>query len=415
MKKLCITLSLAMAALLSFSAVTWAQEASVFDSVENVVIRAYIVPGTSGSISCSEATPCSAYLEVRNSDGNFLVTSNYAPDGIIVKDVSTGQTVPPDSSGPNNKYLLHDNNLTNSDISMYLDSDSGITYVFCTDDTWHVMKFQITNSANVVDGECGTTKNSCTSGTFEDAPDSDTTYYWNCNGINGGNNASSCSLEIPVDGQCGTTMNSCASGTFRDDDDTPTQSKWSCLGAYNGQDASCSVTKVNGVCGTANGQSFTTLSSTSANLCSSGTVSSFQGNGPWSWICQGSNGGSNSPTCQATTAAQSDLTVTSYSAPGMVSSSYSFSATVTVANMGLAASGPFNVRIYISSEVPANGTMRVSGLAPGESRTLNFTGLRINGLPVHTYYRNRAVADADNEVSESNEDNNESSRWVEVM
>ncbi len=50
---------------------------------------------------------------------------------------------------------------------------------------------------------------------------------------------------------------------------------------------------VNGTCGSASGQSFSTLNSGSANLCAAGTVASFAGTGPWTWGCNGSNGGTN--------------------------------------------------------------------------------------------------------------------------
>jgi hypothetical protein len=39
-------------------------------------------------------------------------------------------------------------------------------------------------------GTCSTTLNTCTSGTFSDVTDSSTNYLWNCNGLNGGTNAS---------------------------------------------------------------------------------------------------------------------------------------------------------------------------------------------------------------------------------
>lgn len=46
---------------------------------------------------------------------------------------------------------------------------------------------------------------------------------------------------------------------------------------------------VNGVCGNANGK----VSDTApiANLCVTGMASAVVGSGPWSWVCQGSNGG----------------------------------------------------------------------------------------------------------------------------
>lgn len=56
---------------------------------------------------------------------------------------------------------------------------------------------------------------------------------------------------------------------------------------------------VNGVCGTANGGTFSTPPAT--DLCAAGTASPLPtGAGPWSWICLGSGGGANSPLCSAT-------------------------------------------------------------------------------------------------------------------
>jgi len=65
---------------------------------------------------------------------------------------------------------------------------------------------------------------------------------------------------------------------------------------------------VNGACGSANGQSFSTLTSTSPNLCSAGTVGSFSGTGPWSWRCNSTNGGTYA-TCSATLSQQTTGTL----------------------------------------------------------------------------------------------------------
>jgi len=49
------------------------------------------------------------------------------------------------------------------------------------------------------------------------------------------------------------------------------------------------LSPVNGVCGSSNESSFSSIPTT--NLCSYGTASSLSGSGPWSWSCAGLNGG----------------------------------------------------------------------------------------------------------------------------
>jgi len=62
----------------------------------------------------------------------------------------------------------------------------------------------------------------------------------------------------------------------------------------NSGSPTCNLTPVNGLVGSDNGQSFTTLPATDVNLCAAGTASNFTitatGWG-WSWSCAGSNGG----------------------------------------------------------------------------------------------------------------------------
>ncbi len=48
---------------------------------------------------------------------------------------------------------------------------------------------------------------------------------------------------------------------------------------------------INGVCGSANGTSTPTAPTGAANLCSKGTATAVSGLGPWSWSCNGLNGG----------------------------------------------------------------------------------------------------------------------------
>lgn len=62
-----------------------------------------------------------------------------------------------------------------------------------------------------------------------------------------------------------------------------------------------SPTAVNGACGTATTQTFSSTppAGTQYTLCSSGTASAVSGTGPWTWTCIGLNGGTSSNTCTA--------------------------------------------------------------------------------------------------------------------
>ncbi len=110
-----------------------------------------------------------------------------------------------------------------------------------------------------------------------------------------------------------TDSNLCSSGTVSGFTGTGPWT-WGCNGSGGGSStsstactASKSVTAVNGACGSANGQSFASLTSASSNLCSTGTVASFSGTGPWSWGCNGSGGG----TSTSVAACAASLTLTS--------------------------------------------------------------------------------------------------------
>ncbi|MDD4409793.1 MAG: hypothetical protein PHW52_04040 [Candidatus Pacebacteria bacterium] len=170
----------------------------------------------------------------------------------------------------------------------------------------------------VIEGKCGAangqvfsetpTENLCASGTVSFRGLDGSKWYWSCNGSNGGTNAE-CSASkkiVTVNGKCGyangqsfsTTPNQylCTSGTvnFRGLDGSKWY--WSCNGSNGGTNAECSANKVsktvNGECGISNGQSFETAPTT--NLCSKGVIN-FRGldGSKWYWSCQGVNGGTN--------------------------------------------------------------------------------------------------------------------------
>ncbi len=114
----------------------------------------------------------------------------------------------------------------------------------------------------------------------------------------------------PTNGSCGadngkalsnTPVNLCSAGSATNVSGNGPWA-WSCLGQNGGSNASCSATKsvtppnpVNGSCGSDNGK---TLDTPPTALCIAGTASNVSGNGPWSWSCNGQNGGS-SATCAA--------------------------------------------------------------------------------------------------------------------
>lgn len=144
-------------------------------------------------------------------------------------------------------------------------------------------------------------------------------YYWTCNGINTGANSAECTVaQASADGVCGTANGqnvltapagaaACTAGTLTGMT-TPAAGgdfTWTCAGSGGGASSgTCTAHQtVNGACSTASGQSFSSLTSGSANLCVAGsTVASFAGTGPWTWGCNGVNGGTSTTAtaCSAT-------------------------------------------------------------------------------------------------------------------
>lgn len=91
-----------------------------------------------------------------------------------------------------------------------------------------------------------------------------------------------------------------------------------------------------------------------------------------------------------------------------------------VINSGTAAAGPFKVKLYVTTGDTIAGatlmaTKDVSGLGAGQSETLNFGTISCGGLPLHLWYHLLIVADADNQVIETNEGDNMVTRdmWAE--
>jgi len=110
-------------------------------------------------------------------------------------------------------------------------------------------------------------------------------------------------VALPINGVCGSSngqtfamapaTNLCSAGTATAVSGSGPWT-WSCTGSNGGSTASCSANKtgprVTGVCGSSDGRTLTTAPTT--NLCDAGTATAVSGNGPWTWSCTGSNGGS---------------------------------------------------------------------------------------------------------------------------
>lgn len=147
---------------------------------------------------------------------------------------------------------------------------------------------------------------------------------------------------VPV-GACGSansvavsttpTTNLCSAGTASSVSGSGPWT-WTCTGSTT---ANCSaplaggggggggVTPISGLCGSANGQTFT--SAPSSNLCTLGSASTVSGSGPWTWGCAGSNGGSDA-SCSA------NLQVQSYTVTGTAGTGWTISPPTQTVNHG---------------------------------------------------------------------------------
>ena len=172
-----------------------------------------------------------------------------------------------------------------------------------------------------VNGVCGSSSggsyssaplaNLCSVGESSSVTTNPTTYTWSCAGFNGGTTAN-CSANRIINGVCGSsnggtfptapTTNLCSAGNTSSVSGSGPWS-WSCNGVNGGTIANCSanITPTNGVCGTAQGHGYQSTSyiDTSSERCEPGTFTSFIDNGSsWGWNCNGFNGGTNA-SCSA--------------------------------------------------------------------------------------------------------------------
>jgi hypothetical protein len=268
---------------------------------------------------------------------------------------------------------------------MSFDSVEGITYLFCTNESLHVMAYKINNVALSIPGECGTANHVPSSS----APTTNLCNY---------------SSTTP------SAVNN-GSGLWT----------WSCTGLNSVSTDYCTAAApLNGACGTAKDGTFSSAPTT--NLCnySSTTPSAVNnGSGLWTWSCTGLNSVSTTANCTATVQSSSGTPDLGFAMSwGMISgvstqsggsNGQEFSETVTINNTGNAPAGSFKVKVWLSptpnitQDSALLYTWNVTGLAAGQSITHILTPLSFSGAGVHIYYYLVTKIDADNEVSESNE------------
>ncbi|MCK9446409.1 type II secretion system GspH family protein [bacterium] len=125
----------------------------------------------------------------------------------------------------------------------------------------------------------------------------------------------------PVNGACGSShgvnLSSIPTTNLCQDNSIPAIAgegpwTWSCAGSNGGTTASCSTINipVNGVCGSKNGK-YANSTPTETQACETGTITDMAGS--YSWTCAGSNGGTSSGTCATVAAA---YTVVSFTTVG---------------------------------------------------------------------------------------------------
>lgn len=103
-------------------------------------------------------------------------------------------------------------------------------------------------------------------------------------------NGSTCVADaVPENGACGSSLNSCASGSFSDVADSASAFLWNCHGIAGGSSTGCSQIRP-GQCGSANNGTYSSSPHSSSALCALGTSSAVSGTGPWTWTCSTASG-----------------------------------------------------------------------------------------------------------------------------
>ena len=369
MRKL-IYLLFSLAILLILTSISFAYEASIVDTGNDVIVRVLTVC----TQDCEGSSPTySLYLEVRDFPDASVIN---ADDLKVEVDSGSGFT---EVSQENSKYVVI-NEITTPYFSVFYDDVNHLTYILCENATGlGVYKVKIT-LLRPINGQCG----SANGGTFETAP---------------------------TDNLCSAGNASSVTGSTR----TYTWN-WTCDGINGGSSASCSANmKVNGQCGSANGGTFETAPTD--NLCSAGNASTVTGSGPWYWTCNGINSGSNA-NCSANKSAPTpppgspDIVNLSISGiPSSFEANQKTTVSVKFSNNGTAdVNSNFTVRVFVNSNGDSSGTevatWNISSLDIGKTLTVSKEIYMPGACSIHAYCYYVAKVDADGIITESDESNN---------
>lgn len=155
------------------------------------------------------------------------------------------------------------------------------------------------------------------------------------------------------------------------------------------------VEPVNGACGSANGQSFTSLTPASPYLCFTGSVASFAGTGPWTWGCTGSDGGASTSSTACSASLTTSTTSTLLFSESFENNSYSSRGWYDNINHGIIVSGGQSGNALqwawaAASTKPTNGGATRMKLTPTESLYVSYyvkfdAGWRGSGVNYHPH------------------------------
>lgn len=158
----------------------------------------------------------------------------------------------------------------------------------------------VCGTANGVSSSTPPSANLCSAGTQTAVTGTVSAWNWNCEGTGGGSN-SSCTAPKVVNGACGpadgsNVYSAPTSGLCSTGDATTVSGAgpftWNCNGRDGGTNDSCQANlAVNGECGASHNTA--QASPPSTGLCNAGTASIVTGSGPYLWTCNGLNSGAN--------------------------------------------------------------------------------------------------------------------------